>query len=313
MKPVPFEYVAVKSVNEAITALEKYGDNTVIIAGGQSLMQEMNLRQARPSCLVDINGITDLDYIEETGDAIKIGALTRHRTVEKSEIVKRNCPLLQEAVTHIAHFQIRNRGTIGGSLRQNPPGAEYGVVARVLNAQFVIAGPDGKRVLSGEEFFVSHFKTAVKQNEIIVEIIFPKLTKDTGYGFLEVTRRHGHIPIVSAAATLQLNEDDTVKDAQVALGNVSPQGVPYKVQSVSQLIGKPFTQEILDQLANDIKNEVNPDPEADAKAGYTLQLSRIMGRRVSEISSAEYRKEASSVLSIRALQKAYQQIKGTFQ
>jgi CO/xanthine dehydrogenase FAD-binding subunit len=310
MKPAPFEYVAVKSINEAITALEKYGNNTVIIAGGQSLMQEMNLRQARPSCLVDINGITDLDYIEETPDGISIGALTRHRTVEKSDIVKRNCPLLQEAVTHIAHFQIRNRGTIGGSLRQNAPGAEYGVVARLLNAQIVIAGPNGKRVLSAEEFFVSHFKTAVKQNEIIVEIKFPKMTKDMGYAFLEITRRHGHIPIVSAAAIITLNEDDTVKEAQVVLGNVSPQGVPYKVKSVSQLIGKPMTQEILEQLEKDIKDEVNPDPEADKKAGYTMQLSKIMGRRVSEISSAAYRKEASSVLSIRALNNAYQRIKG---
>jgi CO/xanthine dehydrogenase FAD-binding subunit len=310
MKPAPFEYVAVKSINEAITALEKYGNNTVIIAGGQSLMQEMNLRQARPSCLVDINGITDLDYIEETPDGISIGALTRHRTVEKSDIVKRNCPLLQEAVTHIAHFQIRNRGTIGGSLRQNAPGAEYGVVARLLNAQIVIAGPNGKRVLSAEEFFVSHFKTAVKQNEIIVEIKFPKMTKDMGYAFLEITRRHGHIPIVSAAAIITLNEDDTVKEAQVVLGNVSPQGVPYKVKSVSQLIGKPMTQEILEQLEKDIKDEVNPDPEADKKAGYTMQLSKIMGRRVSEISSAAYRKEASSALSIRALNNAYQRIKG---
>jgi CO/xanthine dehydrogenase FAD-binding subunit len=310
MKPVPFEYVAVKSVNEAITALEKYGNNTVVIAGGQSLMQEMNLRQARPSCLVDINGITDLDYIEETPDGLAIGALTRHRTIEKSDIVKRNCPLLQEAVTHIAHFQIRNRGTIGGSLRQNAPGAEYGVVARLLNAQIVIAGPNGKRVLSAEDFFVGHFKTAVKQNEIIVEIKFPKMTKDMGYAFLEITRRHGHIPIVSAAATLTLNEDDTVKEAQVVLGNVSPQGVPYKVKSVSQLIGKPMTQEILEQLEKDIKDEVNPDPEADKKAGYTMQLSKIMGRRVSEISSAAYRKEASSALSIRALNNAYQRIKG---
>jgi CO/xanthine dehydrogenase FAD-binding subunit len=310
MKPAPFEYVAVKSINEATTALEKYGNNTVIIAGGQSLMQEMNLRQARPSCLVDINGITDLDYIEETPDGISIGALTRHRTVEKSDIVKRNCPLLQEAVTHIAHFQIRNRGTIGGSLRQNAPGAEYGVVARLLNAQIVIAGPNGKRVLSAEEFFVSHFKTAVKQNEIIVEIKFPKMTKDMGYAFLEITRRHGHIPIVSAAAIITLNEDDTVKEAQVVLGNVSPQGVPYKVKSVSQLIGKPMTQEILEQLEKDIKDEVNPDPEADKKAGYTMQLSKIMGRRVSEISSAAYRKEASSALSIRALNNAYQRIKG---
>ncbi|MGG1291950.1 FAD binding domain-containing protein [Bacillus smithii] len=310
MKPAPFEYIAATSINEAIAALEKYKNNSVIIAGGQSLMQEMNLRQARPSYLVDINGVTDLDYIKETSEGISIGALTKHRTIEKSDIVKQHCPLLQQAVSHIAHFQIRNRGTIGGSLRQNAPGAEYGVVARVLNAQIVIAGPNGKRVLPAEKFFVSHFTTDVRQNEIIVEIKFPKISKDMGYEFLEITRRHGHIPIVSTAVTLALNEDDTVKEAQIVIGNVSPKGVPYKVKSVSKLIGKAMNQEILDQLMNDIKDEINPDSEADIKAGYTLQLSKIMGRRVSEISSEAYRKEASSALSIRALNNAYKRMKG---
>ncbi|GIM44959.1 carbon monoxide dehydrogenase [Collibacillus ludicampi] len=310
MKPAPFEYVAVSSVNEAVTVLQRYGTNSRIIAGGQSLLQEMNLRQTRPSFLVDINGIKDLDYIRETTNGLVIGALTRHRTVERSEIVRKICPLVQEAVKHIAHFQVRNRGTIGGSLSHNAPGAEYGVVTRLLDAEIVVVGPDGERIIPAEEFFVSHFKTDLKPNEMITEVRFPALPKETGYAFLEVTRRHGHIPIVSTAATLMLNPDDTVKEARIALGNVSNNGVPYKVKAVSRLYGQKITPDVLADLAKEIEAEVNPDPHADSEAAYIKQHSGITGRRVSEISSATYRKQVSSVLSCRALNIAYQRIKG---
>ncbi|SFJ30040.1 FAD binding domain-containing protein [Thermoflavimicrobium dichotomicum] len=310
MKPAPFEYLAVNSVSEAVTALQRYGPNSRIIAGGQSLMQEMNLRQTRPAFLVDINGIKELDYIRETANGLAIGALTRHRTVERSELVQKICPLLQEAVKHIAHFQIRNRGTIGGSLSHNAPGAEYGVVTRLLDAEIVAVGPDGERIIPAEKFFIGHFKTDLKPAEMVTEVRFPALSKETGYAFLEVTRRHGHIPIVSTAATLRLNPDDTVKEAHIALGNVSSKGVPYKVKAVSRLYGQKLTQDVLADLAKAIEAEVDPDPHADSEAVFVKQFSGITSRRVSELSSATYRKQVSSALSCRALNIAFQRIKG---
>jgi CO/xanthine dehydrogenase FAD-binding subunit len=310
MKPAPFEYVAVESVNEAIDALRKYGDDGRIIAGGQSLMPSMNMRQVRPSYLVDINGITELDFIQEIPNRIIIGALTRHRTVENSNVVQSLCPILHEAVKNIAHFQIRNRGTIGGSLTLNAPGAEYGVVARLLDAEMVVAGPNGKRIVPAENFFVKHFTVDVKSNEMVTEIHFPRLAEGMGYSFLEVTRRHGHIPIISAAAILSLDEDDNILEIRVALGNVSENGVPYRIKAVAQLVGKRFSEIDLDALGIEISAEVNPDPEADEKAGFVEQFSGIMGRRVSEIASAEYRKEVAGSLSSRALKIAYERSKG---
>ncbi|MEH7480702.1 xanthine dehydrogenase family protein subunit M [Neobacillus drentensis] len=310
MKPAPFEYVAVESLNEAIDALKRFGEDGRIIAGGQSLMPSMNMRQARPSYLVDINGITELDFIQETQGGITVGALTRHRTVERSELVRSVCPIIQEAVQNIAHFQIRNRGTIGGSLSLNAPGAEYGVIARLLDAEMVVAGPDGKRVVPAEQFFVKHFAVDVKRNEMVTEIHFPRLPQGTGYSFLEVTRRHGHIPIISAAAILSLDENENIIEIRVALGNVSEHGVPYRVKAVDQLVGKNFNEVDLDAVATEISAEVNPDPEADAKAGFVEQFSGIMGRRVSEIASAEYRKEVAGSLSSRALKIAFERSKG---
>lgn len=310
MKPAPFEYVAVESLNEAIDALKRYGDDGRIIAGGQSLMPSMNMRQARPSYLVDINGITELDFIQAVPNRIVIGALTRHRTVECSEVVGSLCPVLQEAVKNIAHFQIRNRGTIGGSLSLNAPGAEYGVIARLLDAEIVIAGPNGKRIVPAEQFFVKHFTVDVKSNEMVTEVHFPTLPKGTGYSFLEVTRRHGHIPIIAAGAVLSLDKYDNILEARVALGNVSEKGVPYRVKAVNQLIGMNFNEVDFVALANEISAEVNPDPEADANAGFVEQFSGIMGRRVSEIASAEYRKDVAGSLSSRALKIAFERTKG---
>ncbi|MFB4162297.1 xanthine dehydrogenase family protein subunit M [Alteribacillus sp. JSM 102045] len=310
MKPAPFEYVVVRSINEAIEALGRNGADSRIIAGGQSLMPSMNMRQTRPAYLVDINGITDLDYIHEISSGIAIGALTRHRAVERSEVIRSVCPILQEAVKHIAHFQIRNRGTIGGSLSLNAPGAEYGVIARLLEAEMVISSPDGKRVVPADQFFVGHFKVDLKNNEILTEIRFPSLPQGAGYSFLEVTRRHGHIPIISTAAMITLDGKDQIAEIRVILGNVSEHGVPYRVKAVDRLVGQKFNVDTIEGLAKEISDEVNPNEDADTEAAFVKQFSGMTGRRVSELASAEYRKEVAGTLSTRALKIAFKRTKG---
>jgi CO/xanthine dehydrogenase FAD-binding subunit len=309
MKPAPFKYATVSSVSEAISTLERYGSDARIIAGGQSLMQEMNLRQIRPAYLIDINPITELDYVRETPTSLAIGALTRHRTVERSELVRRVHPVLPEAVKNIAHFQIRTRGTIGGSLVQNSPGAEYGVVARLLDAEIVVVGSGGERVVPSEEFFVGHFQTSVRPGEMVTEVRFPFLPDGTGSAFLELTQRHGHLPIVSAAATVSLDTDGTVSEARLALGNVAS-GVPYRARAVDRLIGRELGPDVLEELAQAVSDEVQPDPEADMRAAFTEQLFGTQGRRTSEIAGAAYRKQVAGVLSRRAVEIASQRTEG---
>jgi CO/xanthine dehydrogenase FAD-binding subunit len=309
VKPAPFKYAAVSSVSEAITTLERYGSDARILAGGQSLMQEMNLRQTRPAYLIDINPVTELDYVRETPTGLAIGALTRHRTVERSELVQRVHPVLCEAAKHIAHFQVRNRGTFGGSLVQNSPGAEYGVVASLLGAEMVIVGSGGERVVPSEEFFVSHFQTSVRPGEMVTEVRLPYLPEGSGSAFVELTHRHGHVPIVSAAAAVALNTDGTVREARLALGNVA-NGVPYRARAADRLIGHDLSTDALGDLAQGVSDEVRPDPEADRRASFTEQQSGILGRRTSEVAGAAYRKQVAGVLSRRVVEIAAQRAKG---
>jgi carbon-monoxide dehydrogenase medium subunit len=288
VKPAAFAYVSVTSVREAISALERFGSDAQILAGGQSLLPVMNMRLAHPRYLVDINQVNELDYIREIPGGLAIGALTRHRTIERSELVERVNPLLQEAVKHIGHFVIRNRGTVGGSLASNFPGSEIGVVVRLLEAEIIVTGPGGQRTLSPEKFFTGYFTTDVQSAEIISEVRLPSPLQGSGYAFVEFSQRHDDPAIVSAAATVSLDSVGNVKEARIALGNVG--GAPYLVKATSGLIGRKLDPRILTELDQAIVVEVDPDS--------------------SPVVSASYKKHLAGVLSRRAIETALQRIKG---
>jgi CO/xanthine dehydrogenase FAD-binding subunit len=199
MKPAPFEYEAPRTVEAALALLD---DDSKVLAGGQSLVPVMNFRLARPARLVDVNRIGDLAYLRRSGGALHIGATTRHATLERSGLVARGWPLLRQAVRHVGHPQIRSRGTIGGSCAHADPTAELPVALTALDARFHLRSQAGRRTVAADEFFVTHLTTALRPDELLVEIEVPALPDDARTAFVEHARTHGDWAIAGAAVVL---------------------------------------------------------------------------------------------------------------
>ena len=203
MKPPPFEYECPSNVDEAIAVLAAHGGDARPLAGGQSLVPLLNFRLARPAVLVDLNRIAALGRITVTGDGLRIGAMVRQAAVEADPGVARGWPLLTEAIGHIAHPQIRNRGTIGGSLAHNDPAAELPAVMLALDAAMIAQGLQGQRVIAAGNFFAGTMETALGADELLTEIRVPALPAGTGWGFQEAARRQGDFALVAVAVVLR--------------------------------------------------------------------------------------------------------------
>jgi CO/xanthine dehydrogenase FAD-binding subunit len=199
MKPAPFRYEAPRSVDAALALL---GEDAKVLAGGQSLVPLMNFRLARPTTIVDVNRVEGLAYVRRRDGVLRIGALTRHATLERSDLVAQRWPLLRQAVRHVGHPQIRSRGTIGGSCAHADPTAELPVALMAMDARFHVRGRVGSRVLDAREFFVSHLTTALRDDELLVEIEVPALPVGAGTGFTEHARTHGDWALAGAAAAV---------------------------------------------------------------------------------------------------------------
>src|SRR2546423_14211675 len=202
MKPPPFEYSVAESVEAAAAALAEAGGEAKILAGGQSLVPMLNFRLLRPSILIDINRIPGLAYIEEERDAIRVGALTRHHQLETSPVIAAHLPVLRAAMVHVAHLAIRNRGTIGGSLTHADPAAELPMMALLLDATISVTSPKGKRTVAARDFFLGALSVALEADELVTETTFPKLPTNTGWGFEEVSRRHGDFALAAVGVAL---------------------------------------------------------------------------------------------------------------
>jgi CO/xanthine dehydrogenase FAD-binding subunit len=198
VKPAPFAYEAPRSVEAALALLELHED-AKLLAGGQSLVPVMNFRLARPPLLVDLNRIDELAYLRKRGGALHIGALTRHATLERSELVRRGWPLLTQAVRHVGHPAIRSRGTIGGSCAHADPTAELPVALTALDARFHLRSRAATRTLTADELFVTHLTTAIRPDEVLVEIEVPPLPDGARTAFGEHARTHGDWAIAGAA------------------------------------------------------------------------------------------------------------------
>jgi CO/xanthine dehydrogenase FAD-binding subunit len=199
VKPAPFDYVAPESVEEALAAL---GPDAAVLAGGQSLVPLLNLRLARPELVVDVNGLSELDYIDADDGPLRIGALTRQVTLERSEPVRERWPLLHKAVRLVGHQQIRSRGTVGGSVAHADPAAELPVALTALGARFQLRSPRGTRVLDASELFLGALHTARQADELLVEIEVPDRFMGAGSGFAEHARTHGDFATAGAAAVV---------------------------------------------------------------------------------------------------------------
>ena len=203
MKPPPFAYECPRDVAEAVALLGAHGGDARPLAGGQSLVPLLNFRLARPAVLVDLNRIEALGRIAATDRALRIGAMARQATVEADPDVARGWPLLTEIIGHIAHPQIRNRGTIGGSLAHNDPAAELPAAMLALDAQMIAQGPEGERAIAAQNFFAGTMETALAADELLTEIRVPALPEGTGWGFQEAARRQGDFALVAVAVLLR--------------------------------------------------------------------------------------------------------------
>ncbi len=279
MRSPPFAYADPKTVDEAVGLLADHGDDARLLAGGQSLVPLLNFRLAAPGVLIDLNRIDALDYIGSKNGGLEIGALTRHSTVEHSDLVREVCPLLHEAIGHVGHAQIRNRGTIGGSLAHADPAAELPAVVTALGGRLRLRGGHGERTLDPAEFFVSHLTTALDAQEMLVAIELPTWPARTGACFAEFARRQGDFAIVGAGAVLTLDDDGRV--ARAGLGLMGVGGRPFDGGAIAtDILGgaRPDAAKI-DAVAGRIAESVTPDTDLHAPADYRKHLASVMSRR----------------------------------
>jgi carbon-monoxide dehydrogenase medium subunit len=279
MKPPSFEYAAPSTVAEAVSLLQQHGGEAKILAGGQSLMPLLNMRFARPTALIDLRQVADLDGIREANGGLAIGAMTTKRAVERSALVKSRQPLFHGATLWIAHPQIRNRGTVGGSMAQADPAAEYPAVALALDAEFRAAGPGGERSIPAEDFFVTYLTTALDENEVLTEVRVPALPERTGWSIQEVARRHGDFAMVGAAITVTLGGGGRCSDARVVLFGVGP--TPLRARGAEQVVSGEAPDEAVFAEAGKKAGEELDEPLSDvhASAEYRRHLAQVLTRR----------------------------------
>ncbi len=277
MKPPPFAYHAPTRLDEALALLERYGDDAKVLAGGQSLMPLLNFRLSAPAALVDINRVAELSSLRQENGQVRIGALTRQRTIEFSELVRRQLPLLHEATTLVGHLPIRTRGTIGGSLAHADPAAEYPAVALVFEAELVLQGPRGRRIVSAEEFFVSYLTTCLAPNEIVTEIRFSPAPPTSGWAFEEVARRHGDFALVGVAGVMD-TEGEQCRTARLAAAGVGP--TPMRLRAAEDiLVQEGVTEHSTQRAAAAAAARVEPESDIHASADFRRHLTQVLTRR----------------------------------
>jgi carbon-monoxide dehydrogenase medium subunit len=279
MKPPPFSYHDPRTVSDAIALLGRL-DNAKLLAGGQSLMPMLNMRFVLPDHVIDLNRVEGLSYIREHNGALEIGAMTRQRELEFSDLVRRRCPLMHEAILNVGHRQTRNRGTLGGSLCHLDPSAELVSVATALDAVVIAQGPGGTREVPISAFPVAYMTPAIELNEIVTAVRFPLWPQPHGYGFVEFSRRHGDFAIVSAAALLTEDGAGKITRASVTLGGMG--AAPIRASEVEgALMGQRPDDKLLREICETCRKFEAVD-DVHAPAAYRQQLATVMSRRALE-------------------------------
>jgi carbon-monoxide dehydrogenase medium subunit len=276
MKPAPFEYVAPRSLDEALSALAHGGPEAKVLAGGQSLIPLLNFRLARPTLLVDLNRIPELAYIDARNGGVAIGAMTRQVTVEREAGLDRTQPLLKEAIGWVGHAAIRARGTVGGSLAHADPAAELPAVAICLDARIKAVGPRRRREIAAEDFFQGYLTTALEPDEILVETWLPPLKPGTGQAWVEFARRHGDFALVGVAASLTLR-DDQVEDARIVLTGVG--GNPVRAREAETLLLGGTVAERVGAAAGAARSAIEPEADIHASKEYRSHLAGVLTER----------------------------------
>ena len=277
MKPAAFEYRRASAVEEAIEQLTELGDDAKLLAGGQSLVPMMNFRLVRPSALVDVSRISDLQYVEPDGGGLKIGALTPHRWVEEmeNEDLLEGFSVLKRAARWVGHYPIRTLGTFGGSIAHADPSAEWCMLAALLDAEIVAVGPDGERVIPASEFFQGFFMTTLQPDEMVVEVRFPEPAPHAA--LQEFARRAGDYGIVAAAVSLDLGEGKC-RAARIVLGGVAD--TPLRVSEAERVLeGAEVSREAFGEAGREAARVIDPPSDVQGTAEFRRDLAAVLIRR----------------------------------
>jgi len=278
MKPAPFKYLAATSLEHALALKAEHGDEAKFLAGGQSLMPAMNFRLARPAVLIDINGIEDLAGIRPAATATRVGALTRYRSLQRDTGFIQAFPLIGEALPHIAHPQIRNRGTLGGNLAHADPASELPAIAVALEARLRVQSATGERWIEASAFFASALTTDLKPDEMLVEIELALPKPRSGACFMEIARRRGDFAIVGVAVTIGLDDADRCSDARLAFCGVGETPVDASA-AAETLIGQPLTEQGARKVAASVQAMIDPAGSVHATADYQRHVAGVLTER----------------------------------
>ncbi|MDY6974553.1 MAG: xanthine dehydrogenase family protein subunit M [Thermodesulfobacteriota bacterium] len=277
MKPAPFEYFSPVTLEKAIALLEEYGVEAKLLAGGQSLIPLMNMRLAAPEYIIDINKISELDYIREGENHLEIGALTRHQTICSSDLVRKRCALLSEAAKHIAHRQVRHRGTIGGSVAHADPASEFPTVVTALDGEIKLVSPEGERWVKAEEFFFGYLMTTIEPVEMLTSIRLPIPPVDSGFSVQEIARKENYFAIAGAVCSLVVDGDKIIK---VDLGLMGVGPIPLKPRQAEELLaGKVFSDTVAEEAATLASEATEPESDLHGSEVYRREMTKVLTKR----------------------------------
>ena len=278
MKPPAFDYVAPETLDEATSALRD-NPEAKVLAGGQSLLPLLNFRLAQPALLVDLRRVPDLDGISNLDGHVRVGAMVRQRRAEESDVLAERCPLVGAALRHVAHPQIRSRGTVGGSIAHADPAAELPAVLVALDGRVRAVGPDGERWIEAADLYESFFTTSLGADEILAEVELPAAPPRTGTACVEIARRSGDYAICGAVAQVSLAEDGAIAEAHLALFGVGSR--PYRARTVEAALAGAEPGAIADaaQAADD---GLEPLGDVNSSPDYKRHLARVVTRRALE-------------------------------
>jgi carbon-monoxide dehydrogenase medium subunit len=267
MIPAAFDYVRADSAEQAISLIAEHGEDAKVLAGGHSLLPLMKLRLAQPTVVVDIGKVRDLSYIRDAGDHIAIGALTRHRDVETSDVLAAHAPLLQHTAGHVGDPQVRHRGTIGGSIAHADPASDLPATTLALGATYVAQGPNGTREIRAADFFQSFLTSALEPDELLTEIRVPKMG-GAGWSFQKFNRRAQDWAIVGVSAWRRNG------DSGVALVNMG--STPILATSVSAALASGAS---IEEAAEQAAAEADPQEDLNASVEYRVHLAKVLTKR----------------------------------
>lgn len=276
--PAAFDYHRAKTVDEAIALLQQYGDEAKILAGGHSLIPTMKLRLSQPAHLVDIGRIDGLSYIREEGDSVVIGAMTTYTQIVHSKLLRRHFALLPEGADQIADQQVRNRGTIGGSVAHADPAADMPGIVLALRGEVVVQGPSSRRTIKVDDFFVDTFTTALAPDEIVTELRFPLPPAHTGSAYAKLANLASHYAITGCAAVISLGGDGTCAAASIAITGAAMQ-VSRASTVEAALHGKKLDEATIAEAASHAANGLEMVSDIHGSAEYRRQMTSVITRR----------------------------------